>query len=34
MGKYINKCNMCQRIKNYIEVLVEKLMVNKVPKRS
>ena len=29
----MNRCDMYQRIKNYIEVLVEKLMVNEVPKR-
>ena len=30
----MNRCDMCQRIKNYREVLVGKLMMNKVPKRS
>ena len=34
IGKYMNRCDMCQRIKNYREALVGKLMMNKVPKRS
>jgi len=31
--KYVERCNMCQRIKNRIEVLVGKLMINEVPER-
>ena len=28
--KYIDRCNMCQRIKNHTEVLAEKLIANKI----
>jgi len=31
--KYIEDCNMCQRIKNRIEGLVEKLKLNKVSEK-
>jgi len=31
--KYIEGCNMCQRMKNRTEVLVEKLKLNKVPEK-
>ena len=31
--KYVDRCDICQRVKNYIEVLTEKLMVNKVLKK-
>jgi len=31
--RYIDKYNLCQRIKNNIEVLARKLMENKVPER-
>ena len=33
MRKYVYKYNMYQRMKNYIKVLVERLIVNKVPER-
>ena len=29
IGKYIDRCYLCQRIKKYTEVLVGKLMANK-----
>ena len=28
--RYVDRCNLCQRMKNRIEVLVEKLITNKV----
>ena len=31
--KYIDRCDICQRIKNYTEVLVGKLIANKVSKK-
>ena len=31
--RYIDKCNLCQRIKNNIKVLAGKLIANKVPER-
>ena len=31
--KYINRYDMCQRIKNCIEILVKKLVVNKILKK-
>ena len=34
IGKYVNGYNMCQRMKNYTEAPVGKLMVNKVPEKS
>ena len=30
VGKYVNKCNLCQKMKNQIEVQVGKLMANEV----
>jgi len=30
MGKYVESCDVCQRMKNRIETLVGKLMINKV----
>ena len=33
IGKYVEGCNMCQKIKNRMEVLVGKLKLNKVPKK-
>ena len=33
MGKYVEKCDMCQRIKNRIEVPVGKLKLSEVPKK-
>ena len=33
MQKYIDRCNIYQKIKNCTEVLVEKLIVNEIPKR-
>jgi len=32
--RYIEGCDLCQRMKNYIESLAEKLIANKVPKKS
>jgi len=31
--KYIDECNLCQRMKNKIEVLVGKLMANEILKK-
>ena len=33
IGKYVKGCNMCQKMKNRMEVLVEKLKLNEVPKK-
>ena len=33
VGKYVEECDACQRMKNQTETLVEKLMVNVVPKK-
>jgi len=33
VGKYIDRCNICQRIKNWIEIPVKKLIANKVPEK-
>jgi len=33
MGKYIDRYDMCKRVKNCIEVLVGKLIVNKMPEK-
>ena len=30
MGKYVNRCDMCQKMKNHIEAPAEKLIANKV----
>ena len=32
IGKYINSCDMCQRMKNKIEVTTGKLKLSEVPK--
>jgi len=34
IGKYVEGCNLCQRMKNRIEKLAEKLKLSKVPKKS
>jgi len=34
VGKYVDKYNLCQRIKNRTEAPVEKLIVNKVPEKA
>ena len=31
--KYVDRCDMCQRIKNWTEIPVEKLIVNEVPEK-
>ena len=31
--QYVEKYNQCQRIKNRVEILAEKLRLNKVPER-
>ena len=33
MGRYIKGCNLCQRMRNYIKSLAEKLIVNKMLKK-
>ena len=33
MGKYVDSCNMCQRIKNYIKVLAGRLKLSEVPEK-
>ena len=33
VGKYVEECDICQRMKNRTEVLAGKLMMNKVPKK-
>ena len=33
MKQYVESCDMCQRMKNRIEILVGKLIMNKVPER-
>ena len=33
VGKYVNKCNMCQRMKNRTEVPARKLKLSKVPEK-
>ena len=33
IGKYIERYNLCQRIKNRTKVLVRKLIVNKIPEK-
>jgi len=33
VGKYVDGCDMCQRIKNYAEILAEKLIANKILER-
>ena len=34
MEKYIKRCDFCQRMKNGIEVLARKLMINKVLEKA
>ena len=33
VGRYVDGCNMCQRIKNRTKALARKLMVNKIPEK-
>ena len=33
VGKYIEECNMCQRMKNRIEIPVGKLKLSEIPKK-
>ena len=33
VGKYLDGCNMCQRMKNYIEIPTEKLIINEILKK-
>ena len=33
VGRYVEGCDLCQRMKNSTEPLVEKLMTNEVPKK-
>jgi len=33
VGRYIDKCDLCQRIKNRIEAPIEKLMANEILKK-
>ena len=33
VGKYVNGCDMCQRMKNQTETLVEKLKLSEVPEK-
>ena len=33
VGKYVNGCNLCQKIKNRIKILAEKLKLNKIPEK-
>jgi len=33
VGRYVKRCNMCQRMKNRMEVLVGKLKLSKMPER-
>jgi len=34
VGRYIDKCDLCQRIKNRIEIPTGKLMANEILKKS
>ena len=34
IGKYVKGCNMCQRMKNRMELPVEKLKLNKMPEKT
>ena len=34
IGKYVDRCNLCQRMKNKTETPAEKLMTNKVLEKS
>ena len=33
VGKYLDGCNMCQRMKNHIEIPTEKLIINEILKK-
>jgi len=33
MEKYVDKYDMCQRIKNWMEALAEKLIANEIPEK-
>ena len=33
MGKYVEECDLCQRIKNRMKELIEKLKLSKVPEK-
>jgi len=33
VGRYVDRCDMCQRMKNRIEVIMKKLKLSKVPKK-
>jgi len=33
IGKYVERCNMCQRIKNRMELSAEKLKLSEVPRK-
>jgi len=33
VGKYVEGCNMCQRMKNRIEISAEKLKLSKIPEK-
>ena len=33
IGKYVNSCDMCQRMRNQTEVLVGKLKLSEVPEK-
>ena len=33
IGKYVEKCNMCQRVKNRTEVLAGKLKLSEIPEK-
>ena len=33
VGKYVQGCDMCQRMKNRMEMLVEKLKLSKIPEK-
>ena len=33
VGKYVYGCNICQRMKNFTEVLAKKLKLSKVPEK-
>ena len=34
IGKYVEECDTCQRIKNRTETPAEKLMANKIPEKT
>ena len=33
VGKYLEECDMCQRMKNRMEILTEKLKLSEVPEK-